>query len=236
MSTRGHRLFPHGEIKTLADGLWQVRGSLPLPLPRNMTIYRLSDGRLLLYSVVALNDDGMRTLEQLGEPAVMVVPHVGHLMDAAFYKERYPKLQVVAHKPPARRLEKEYAGRVPVDSTPDEALPALGIRFRYAPGMKWACTELNLDLDIDNGRALLFTDIFTATPPKKIGERLLVAPKGGIGLARVVRFRQVEDRGAVRSYFTELSELPNLRWLLTCHGKPISEDCAGVLQHAARFA
>lgn len=39
-----HRIFPHGPPVELAPGLWQVEGSLPFPLKRNMTVYRRPDG------------------------------------------------------------------------------------------------------------------------------------------------------------------------------------------------
>jgi hypothetical protein len=66
-----HKIFPHGELREVAANLWQLRGSLPFPLPRNMTVHRLPDGELLLHSVVALDDDGMKKLESLGKPAWM---------------------------------------------------------------------------------------------------------------------------------------------------------------------
>ena len=50
MSTKPHRLFPHGEFRQLAPNLWIVRGGLSFPLYRNMVVYRLPDGRLVLQS------------------------------------------------------------------------------------------------------------------------------------------------------------------------------------------
>jgi hypothetical protein len=48
-----HPILPHGDLSRVATNTWQVEGSLPFPLKRNMTVHRLHDGRLLLYSVVA---------------------------------------------------------------------------------------------------------------------------------------------------------------------------------------
>ena len=67
-------IYPYEAPRRLADNLWQVQGSLPMGIPRNMTVYRLDDGRLLLYSVIAMHDEGMRALEALGAPAIMVMP------------------------------------------------------------------------------------------------------------------------------------------------------------------
>jgi hypothetical protein len=230
-----HQIFPHGDLRQLAAGLWQVTGSLKLPLPRNMTAYRLPSGGLLLHSVVALDDARMEALESLGRPEVMVVPHPYHIMDTAFFKERYPDLRVFADAHAKRRMEKQFDGRAPVDGTIAEGLDDLGVRHRAVPGMKY--DEVTLDLELEEGgRALVFTDIFTAFEPKTIADRLTAAPRGGVGLARMVRWRQVNDRSAVRGYFNELAELDDIRWLLTSHGDALSQDCAETLRRSARFA
>ena len=75
------------------------RGELSVPVPRNMTVFRASNGELVLYSVIAMHDEGMRALESLGKPAVLVIPHRRHQMDAAFFKSRYPDLRVLAPSP-----------------------------------------------------------------------------------------------------------------------------------------
>ena len=86
------KIYPYHPLQSLAGNLWQVAGTLANGLPRNMTIYRLPDGRLLLYSVVAMHAADMEALEKLGRPALMVMPHDRHQMDAPFYKRRYPDL------------------------------------------------------------------------------------------------------------------------------------------------
>jgi hypothetical protein len=67
-------IYPYHPLKSLAANLWQVEGKLANGLPRNMTVYRLPDGRLLLYSVVAMHEADMEALEKLGLPAIMVMP------------------------------------------------------------------------------------------------------------------------------------------------------------------
>src|SRR5580693_4387734 len=94
------RIYPYDPPRALAANLWQVKGSLKLAaIPRNMTVYRLPDGRLILYSVIAMHEEGMRALEALGTPAILVMPHDRHQMDAPFYKGRYPNLRVLAPDP-----------------------------------------------------------------------------------------------------------------------------------------
>ncbi len=221
-----HRIFPHGSLEPLAEGLWRVVGSLPVPLERNMFVYRLGGGGLLIYSAVALDDEGMAALEALGTPEVMVVPHTMHTMDARFYKERYPDLQVVASAVAGAALD-----GVKVDATPEQVLAPLGVTVRPVPGAK--CGEVALELPVEGGRALVFTDIFGLTEGKPgLMMRALGAP-GGVGVARIVRFRQVTDKAAVRAFFEELASLPDLRVVAGCHGGYATEGCADVMRRAA---
>jgi hypothetical protein len=213
-----HAIYPHGGLTELAPNLWQVEGTLPFPLKRNMTVYRLADGRLLLYSVVAMNDAGMAALEALGRPAVMVVPHPFHVMDAPFYKERYPELTVLA----APDAQAKMGAKVKVDATPEEGLAPLGIRSRTVPGVRYAETVLDLEL-ADGGRAMVVTDIILTTP-KGFLMRLL-GPPGGAGVARIVKFRQVTDRAKVAGFLRESAGIDALRLVAVAHGAPVVGDC-----------
>src|SRR5687768_14893240 len=94
-------VHPHGPLREVAPGLWEVTGDVPgLPLKRNMTVVRLSDpgssdGRLLLHSVIAMDDARMAELEALGKPSVLVVPNGAHRIDIARYHARYPDAKIV---------------------------------------------------------------------------------------------------------------------------------------------
>ena len=62
-----HPIYSHGGPVPLAQNVWQVTGSLKIPVPRNMAIVRGAEGELVLYSVIAMNAGGMAELEALGE-------------------------------------------------------------------------------------------------------------------------------------------------------------------------
>jgi hypothetical protein len=220
-----HRIFPHGELREIADNLWQLRGSLPFPLPRNMTVHRLPGGELLLHSVIALDDDGMKKLEALGKPAWMLVPHPLHTMDAAFYKQRYPRIRVIAHDDARNEL-----GSVSVDFSPEAGLAEIGARHHVAPGMRY--TEVVLDVPVDGGRALVFTDLVAHGKAPSLLLKLLGAP-GGSGVPRIVRFRQVSNKPLVRGFLAKIAETPDVRIVATGHTPPIEGDCASFLRVAA---
>jgi len=48
-------VLPHGKLTEIDDGLLTVDGQLPMPVgdfPRRMTVARLRDGRLVVYSAI----------------------------------------------------------------------------------------------------------------------------------------------------------------------------------------
>src|SRR4051812_39875033 len=105
-----HPVYSHGPLEQLANGVWRVRGTLSMPLMRNMIVIRLKAGELLLHSVVALDEAGLQALRALGEVAYIVVPHGGHQLDTAFYRDRFPAAKILA--PETARQEVEARGRL----------------------------------------------------------------------------------------------------------------------------
>jgi hypothetical protein len=225
------KIFPYEPPRALAPNLWQVTGSLAMPgIPRNMTAYRLADGRLVLYSVIAMHEAGMRALEALGTPAVMIMPHDRHQMDAPFYKRRYPKLRVLAPDPGSRR-------NVAVDAGLDE-LAALGIRAYALPGTSYH--EAILELPVDGGVALcaceLLGNVRGLHGPLALAMKWLGPPGGGLGVARAVRWREVTDRTAVRAWLAGLADREDIRMVLVGHGAPVTEDARAALRRAKDHA
>ena len=224
-----HKIFPHGLPESVAQALWEVTGTLSFPLPRKMVIHRLADGTLLLQNVVAMDESGMRALEAIGRPSIMVVAHTMHTMDAPFYAQRYPEMKVVTTKDIATKLD----GKVKVDATPQEALPGLGIHPHEVPGMKY--DEIVLDVptgDADGARALLFTDVVGCGKPSGLLMRLL-GPPGGRGVPRIVKLRQLSDKARTGDFLREMANTPQLRLVLGAHSDVVTSDAPAFLRDAA---
>jgi hypothetical protein len=123
---------PHDRLVGVDERIKTVVGYLKLPLarlPRRMTIVRLRDGRLVIYSAIALRDAEMTELERFGRPAFLVVPSDKHRLDARVWKDRYPDMLVVAPRGGGERV----ADVVLVDSTsPDFGDP--DVRYFVVPG------------------------------------------------------------------------------------------------------
>lgn len=81
--------------------------------PRRMTVVRLSDSRLAVWSAMALRETEMAKFEAFWRAAFLIAPNDHHRLDANAWKERYPQMQVVAPEGSRAQVEKI----VPVDTT-----------------------------------------------------------------------------------------------------------------------
>lgn len=229
-----HRLFPHGDFQRLAPNLWVVRGGLPFPLYRNMVVYRLTDGRLMLHSLVALSEAGMKQLEALGRPSIMVVPHGYDGMDAPWYFERYPQAAFLTPDEERSRLAEHFTN---ITDDPARLLPSLGITLHKVVGLRF--TEYVLEAPVAGGAALIFNNALDnggACPPGLLGRLMDVATMtaGRLAPGRMLRAFMVKDRAAFRSFLATLSTIPAVRILTVSHGDAItSGDIAARLKAAA---
>ena len=230
----GHRVFPHGELEPLTTDLWRVRGRLSIPLHRNMVVWRTPDERLLLHSVVALDAVGMGALEQLGQPGIAIVPSSLHLLDAAYYARRYPKMKFIA--PSAAKSQ--IGARVELFGTCEEVLPELGIGSHMVPGTR--APECVYDLPTPGGRTLVFNDVLggpnahvEGAPGSALVRRLAV-PNNTVGFARIYRWRNLRDVESVRALLGELAQLPDVGLATFSHGEPVREDVSEVLLSVSR--
>ncbi|HZL20850.1 MAG TPA: hypothetical protein VFG23_24165, partial [Polyangia bacterium] len=63
--------------------------------------------------------------------------------------------------------------------------------------------------------------------------RVLGPPGGGLGVARVVRWREVSDRNRAQAWMRSMAERPDLRMVLVGHGSPVTHDPGTALRRAA---
>src|SRR5258708_3317589 len=126
------KVLPHGRLERVDDNMLTVTGDIPMPLmklSRRMTIVRLGDGRLVVFSAIALDENEMNAIEDFGRPAFLVVPSDKHRLDSRIWKARYPQLCVVT---PPGSLEK-VEDVVAVDTTSPQFDDA-SVQFVAVPG------------------------------------------------------------------------------------------------------
>lgn len=231
----GHKIYPNGAPEKLADDVWLIRGNLSYPLHRNMVVIRLPTGQLVLHSVIAMEEAGLRALEALGTPAYSIVPSVLHVMDAPFYKQRYPAMKQLA---PSAAME-EIGKTVALDGSVEDVLPLLGFGLHRVPGTKVA--EFVYDYPMPGGgRALMANDVFgsahAADDTRLLGWLIvshIAVPGHHLGIPRIYRWQFITDVGEIRKFAGDLATIPDLRLITVSHGDPVVTDPAGALRAVA---
>jgi|SRR5450432_478995 len=223
-------VLPHGKLKRIDDNLLSVEGLLNMPpmgeVTRRMTVVRLADGRLIVYSAIALDEAEMRALEAYGTPAFLIIPGDIHRMDAKPWKDRYPSLQVIAPAGARDQVQKV----VPVDATEvDFGDPA--VRYLTVPGT--GEKEAAIVVEAESGTTVILNDLifdlanrpgFTGWLFKMIG---LTGDEPHI--APPVKLREVKDKPALSAQLEAWARLPNLKRVIISHGDIISKSPAAVL-------
>lgn len=226
-------VFPHTQLQPLAPNLWVVRGEHPsAQMPRNMIAYVYGGDKLLLHSVVALDEPAMRQLEALGKPSIMMIPNWDHWAHIVAFKKRYPDLVVVCPQASRQRVEE----LLPVDHTCEDYFPRHGIMFYVPDGMD--PVEGVLELALDDGRiAIVMNDLVTNVPHQPGLWGLLLRLTGSSGRPRVIpiiRRRLKLDRGKICDFLESLARRPEIRVITTSHGTCLTTNLPDTLEAIAR--
>lgn len=229
----GWKVLPHGELSEIEENILTVTGTIRMPLvllPRRMTVVRLVDARLVVWSAIALDEAGMRRIEAWGEPAWLVVPNDHHRLDAGAWKRRYPQLRVVAPEGSRRKIEEA----VPVDTT----APRFGdpqVRFVVVPGTRGH--EAALVVESRAGTTLVLNDIVGNIRGARGFGGWLLGLMGFAGdephVPRPVALMLIDDKAALRTQLLEWAQIATLRRILVSHGEPIDADPRQALRELA---
>jgi hypothetical protein len=226
-------VLPHGKLTPIDDGMLTVEGRIKMPLldlPRRMTVVRLHDSRLVVWSAIALDDAAMATFEAFGRPAFLVVPNDHHRLDAKAWKNRYPELKVIAPEGARERI----ADVVAVDTTsPDFGDP--GVTFVTVPGTREH--EAALVVRKERGTTLVLNDLVGNIHAASGIDGWLLRLAGFAGddaqIPRVVKMALVKDAADLRAQLLEWAELPGLRRIIVSHGDPIESEPRRTLRDLA---
>lgn len=225
---------PHGPVKALGERILTVEGDIAMPLgkfPRRMTVVGLSRNRSAIFSAIPLDEPGMAEVEAIGAPSFLIVPNAHHRLDAAAWKQRYPKLKVVC--PPGAKSKVEEA--VAVDSTANE-LRDKDVDFVVIAGT--GETEAALVVRRGSGTTLIVNDIIAnVRHPRGLGAKVM-ARLFGFGIKhpqvpRVARRMLVKDAGALARQLRAWSADRELRRIVVSHGDIIDREPKRVLSEIA---
>ena len=224
------KVLPHGQLTAVDSNLWTVTGVIRMPVgefERRMTVARLRDGGLVVYSAIALDEPQMAQLDGLGRMAWLVVPGDDHRLDAKPWLQRYPTMHVAA---PAGAREKALEV-VPVESTaPDFGDP--DIRWITVPGTREH--EAALTVRGARGTTLVVNDLIANLRHEHGFSGWMLRLMGFAGdepnIPGVRRLAMIKDAGALAGQLLAWSEIADLRCILVSHGEPIVDDPRGELR------
>jgi hypothetical protein len=221
----------HGPLIQLQENLWHVEGTLPhMSIGRRMCIAKLTDGRLVLHSPVALEEEAMAALDALGPVGYILVPSGFHRMDGPRFKERYPEATLLCPRGALARVKKV----VSVDGTYDDFPSDDSVRLRHLEGMKAAEGVLVVSAGAET--TLVFNDaFFNLAHGKGMGGFMMrvMGSSGGPKVTRIMRLLAIKDKKAVAADLASLAETRNLVRLIPGHGDPVLEQAPQVLRQVA---
>ena len=227
------KVLPHGTLTAVDDNVWTVTGTIHMPVgdfERRMTIARLRDGGLVVFSAIALDEDEMARLDALGRMAWLVVPGDDHRLDAKIWLQRYPTMHVAA---PAGAREKALEV-VPIESTsPDFGDP--DVRWISVPGTR--DHEAALIVRGAKGTTLVVNDLIANIRHEHGFTGWMLRMMGFAGdephIPGVRRLAMVKDSHALADQLQAWSEIADLHCILVSHGEPIVDDPRGELRRLA---
>jgi hypothetical protein len=226
------KVLPHGKLSRIEDNIQTVTGTIrvPMDLPRRMTVVRLTDSRLVVFSAIALDEEGMASLEAFGRPAFLVVPSDKHRLDARMWKTRYPLMQVIAPQGARSKVEKQIA----VD-TAEPSFDDANVQFVTVPGT--GGRESALIVRSANSYTLILNDLVgNINNASGLGGWILrMAGFAGkkAQIPKVVKMALIQDEAAVRAQLLQWAEIETLKRILVAHGAQIDHNPQQTLRELA---
>ncbi len=218
-------------LERIAEDVWAYERDFAFPagmsMPCRSTILRLSDGRLVVHSPLALDDETSSAIDALGDVRFLVAPNCLHWMFLKAAKDRYPKARVFAAPGLAQKL-----GDFEHEPLPPQGLvPGMdGIRVERIQGAPSFEEHVFLH---ESSRSLLVSDLmFNLHECRSFGMRLVLRLTGTwkkTAQSRVWRFAVKDRAAAARSAVNVLSW--DFERLIVAHGRVLE---AGAPEHARR--
>ena len=199
-----------------------------------MTIAKRNDDKLVIHSAIAMNEPEMKEIEAWGEPAFLIVPNAYHRLDAAKYKSRYPKMQVVA--PSGSR--KKVSDVVAVDANLEDFPADDAVHFEMPAGIGNA--EGVMVVRSKDGTSLVFNDlVFNMDKKEDFAGWLFTSLFGsapGPRISRLTKAAMIKDKNAVRADLERYADTPSLQRVIVSHEKVArGADAAETLRKAVTF-
>ncbi|HYV49678.1 MAG TPA: hypothetical protein VFA20_32700 [Myxococcaceae bacterium] len=218
----------HGPIEQLDDNLWGVESAVPgVPLARRMCIAKMSDGKLVFFHAVPLEDAALEQVRGLGQPAYLVVGHSNHGIDAHPFSAKLG-LETFGPKESHEGLRKREIDFSPLEEFPRDA----AVQLESMPGTRHGDALMRVVSGGGQRVNLCFTDAVMNVATGALTMRL-AGFTGGPKCPGVFKLFFVKDKPAFKARMERLAAEPNLARLVPCHGEVIAQDAARVMGRIA---
>jgi len=220
----------HDPIEKVEDNLWTVQGDVPgVPIKRRMFIIKRSDGTLLFFGcAIPLEDELLAELSAWGRPAILVVTHDQHMIDARPFAD---KLGLAVYGP--KECEAKIRQRVELAGFIADIPKDAAVEIAPVPGTKTG--EPAAIVRSAGGRVtLLVSDAVQNNASASLG----LIPRicgfaGGPKVVPLFKMLFTTDKAALKRQVSAWSELAGLERVMFCHGEAVSDGAAAGLKTAA---
>lgn len=219
-------------LRAFADGIWTDADPIRMlgtQLTSTMTVVRLADGTLLVYSPIRMNEERRAAVDALGRVAHLYAPNLFHHLWLGDWARVFPAARVHApagltRKRPELRVDRVHGARLEsVFVGVVEEVHVDGFRLEesvlfHAPSR----TLIVADLVHNVGR------------PRDLWSKLYTRTMGfydRVALSRVLRWTAFSDRAAARRSIDGLLALPFER-LIVGHGSAVREGAQPAMKAA----
>lgn len=219
----------HSTLQKIDDNLWGIEGYVPgARIPRRMCIIKRSDGSLLFFHAIPVDEKTLNEIRMLGTPAYLVVGHDQHMMDAHAFQE---KLGLKVYAP--KEVEAKARARATVTGTLESIPSDPSMDIMSVPGTKHG--ETAIVVRSGDGVNLLVSDVLQNTPPEATSFmfRLLGFSAKAPKIVPVFKMMFIKDKAVLKDALMKWAQTPNLKRLVPFHGKIVDTDAAGAIRAAA---
>jgi Domain of unknown function (DUF4336) len=215
-------LVDTGPLTAFAEGVWvdtePVR-ILGTRLAATMTVLRLGDGGLLLYSPIAMTPERRAAVEALGPVAHLYAPNLYHHLRIGEWAAAFPSARLHAPAGLSRKRRDLRIDRAH-DAAPEPAFAGIVDELRVE-GFRLEESVLVYR----PARTLLVADlVHNVGRPQHPWSKFYTRTMGfydRVALSRMIRWTAFSDRAAARRSLDELLALPFDR-LIVGHGTPLA--------------
>lgn len=223
-------VLPHSALQKIDDNLWVVENNVPgTSIGRRMCIIKRTDGSLLFYHAIPLDEATLAEVKAWGTPKYLVLGHDQHTVDAHSFAE---KLGLKVYGP--KKSEEKLRAKVSLEGTLEDIPVDSSMDILSVPGTKHGETAIIIRSGSGARVSVLISDVIQNNPREKIAFIFrLLGFAGGPKVVPVFRMLFLKDKTAVKETFLKWAAIPNLKRLVVFHGTIVDNDAAGALRTVA---